>query len=116
MGSPHAADSACPSEANDTGPVESVAENARLVFLQHRLKRAVKSAERSINLRQQLEQKARRVQAQMYREKARETVAAARAKQRAARKQREELAARRRWYAKADLTTEEMMCGSPRLI
>lgn len=93
---------------------ESIADKARFSFLQHRLEHFVKSAERAINSRQLLERKASKIRAQMQHQKAREITAAARATRRAARKRLEELAARRRWYARADLTMEEMMQGPPR--
>lgn len=93
---------------------EAVVEKVRVTFLQHCLKRAVKSAERAIKTRQHLKLKVAKLHARAQRQKAKETTTAARAAKRAARERLEELAARRRWYARADLTMEEMMQGPPR--
>jgi len=94
----------------------AVADKARLAQLQHRMKQAIKSAERALSLQHQLQQKALKVQVQLRRQaiakkKAAKKKAAAAAQKRAARKQSQEWAARRRWYTRADLTTDEMMQG-----
>jgi hypothetical protein len=92
---------------------EALAQRARQAFLQCRLNRAVKMALRVISLRRQLEQRAFKLQAMLQQRSAKDKRAAAAAQNRAVRKQIKEWAARRWWYARADLTMEDLMQGPP---
>jgi len=93
---------------------EAMAERARMDLLKRRLKQAIHAAERAIDLRQDLEQKMARVQAQLQCKAAKVKAAAAASQKRLARKQQELWAARRRWYCRVDLTMEEILQGPPR--
>lgn len=91
---------------------EAIADKAHLELLDKRLKHAVSTVGRALDARNRIREKMKRATVQLQRREKKTKAAIVKLSEQ---KQRAAMAARRKWYRRADLTMDEILQGPPQV-